>query len=81
MMLGAKITDVWHTQLRIINRHMPEAMLRAHRTMDARKNMIGGTFCYVTPTVRRRETTCPAHVVQAFRDLGYIIIHIEEPQS
>lgn len=73
--------DVWHTQLRLVHHHMPVAQLRARRDLSLRSNLVGGIFVYVTPTVRRREIVCPAHVVQSFRDLGYTIIHIEEPQS
>lgn len=71
--------DVWHTQLRLVHRHFPEASLRALRTFALVR--AGGVFVYVTPTVARRETECPSHVVQRFRDHGYTIIHIQEPRE
>lgn len=69
----------WHTQLRLVHQHFPSMQLRAIRnTQDHIAR--GGVFVYVSPTVRRRETVCPAHVVQTFRDLECTIIHVEEPQ-
>lgn len=81
MDMVATMMDCWHAQLRVVAQHFPAAQLRARRDLSSRSNLVGGTFVYVTQTVRRRESACPAHVVQAFRDLGYTIIHIEEPQS
>lgn len=77
--LGRVVIDCYHAQLRLVHQYMPHAAVRARRLVD--RTMPGGTFCYVTAAVDRRETRCPAHVVQQFRDLGYIIIHIEEPQT
>jgi hypothetical protein len=70
---------VWHTQLRLVSEHFPDVKLRAIRNTQ---EMIapGGVFVYVSPTVRRREVVCPAHVVTALRDHAYTIIHVEEPQ-
>jgi hypothetical protein len=70
---------VWHTQLRLVHQHFPNMQLRAISNTQAHI-VRGQTFVYVSPTVRRREINCPAHVVQAFRDLECTIIHVEEPQ-
>lgn len=70
----------WHTQLRLVHNHHPSAQIRPLRNYQEHIPP-EGTFCHVTPTVRRRETTCPPHVVKAFRELGWTIVHIEEPQT
>lgn len=70
--------DCWHTQLRIVHRHFPEAMLRAMKDTRLAK---GGVFVYVSQSVETRHTVCPLHVVEAFRQLGYTIIHVQEPRE
>jgi hypothetical protein len=69
----------WHTQLRLVHEKFPSVQLRAISNTQAHI-VRGQVFVYVSPTVRRRETVCPAHVVQTFRDLECTIIHVEEPQ-
>lgn len=75
------ILDCWHTQLRLVAKHFPEVALRARNGTWGMIAAAQGTFVHVSATVQRRETTCPAHVVQKYRDAGYTIIHIEEPRG
>lgn len=70
--------DCWHTQLRLVARHFPEAKLRAMKDMRLAR---GGVFVYVTPTVMIRQQVCPLHIVEAFRQTGYTIIHVQEPRE
>lgn len=72
--------DCWHTQLRLVATHFPEARLRPLRTWQDRIAKTG-VFVYVTPTVENRLTKCPPHVVTAFREMGYTIIHVQEPRE
>jgi hypothetical protein len=70
--------DCWHTQLRLVAQHFPDAQLRPMKDTRLAR---GGVFVYVSATVARRETACPLHVVSAFEQLGYTIIHIREPRE
>lgn len=71
--------DCWHTQLRLVAAHFPEVRLRPLRCKQTAR--YGSVFVYVSATVDRRETRCPPDVVQWFKELGYTIIHIQEPRE
>lgn len=76
--MATGMMDCWHTQLRLVARYFPTAQLRALKDMRLAR---GGIFVYVSPTVERRETVCPVHVVSMFQQLGYTIIHVQEPRE
>ena len=75
--------DCWHTQLRIVASHFPDMRLRPRNHLPTQGAAVAPVtaFVYVTPTVAHRSVVCPTHVIEEYRRLGYVIIHIQEPRE